>query len=90
MILGTTPDNLIVAADYSHGRIYQINLDNKDISAIDLPDVDKPACVALNIPLNIIYWIEIRPGGSKIRKSQLDGSNATEIYNSGTFTPREN
>ncbi|KAK3087954.1 hypothetical protein FSP39_012741 [Pinctada imbricata] len=80
-------NNFLVVADHTHGRIYQISLLNKRVTAIDIPEVVKPACVALHKPSNILYWIEIKTGGSRIRKSNIDGSNATEIYSSGMIYP---
>ncbi|KAJ8297740.1 hypothetical protein KUTeg_024271 [Tegillarca granosa] len=71
----------MLTTDYSHNKVYQISLDNKNVTALDLPDLNSATGIAYNSKTSMVVWSERNT--RKIRQSLLTGENASLIYNFG-------
>ncbi|XP_062572883.1 low-density lipoprotein receptor-related protein 1B-like [Saccostrea cucullata] len=79
----TLKDRFMIIADHTHGRLYQASLTDAKITALDFPEVTKPACVLYNRNTKLVYWVEIESRGSQIKQATIKGENTTVLMDSG-------
>jgi hypothetical protein len=53
------------------------------VTALDFPEVTRPACVLYNRKAKLIYWVEIESRGSQIKQATLKGENTTVLMEAG-------
>ncbi|XP_011412220.3 low-density lipoprotein receptor-related protein 1B [Magallana gigas] len=80
-------DRFMIIADHTHGRLYQASLLDARITALDFPEVSKPACVLYNRNTKMVYWVEIESQGSQIKQATIDGKNTKTLMEAGSVYP---
>jgi len=70
----------MLAADFTHARIFQVSLQSANLKTLNIPLVERPVEILYDPVNKFLYWTEL---AGKVLRSSLDGRNIVTIYSSG-------
>lgn len=74
-------EDFALTVDYTHGILYQVSLNNAEVTAVDLPPPNYPMSAAYDAKRHRVYWTDFQR--YQILESTIWGKNKTVVFNTG-------
>lgn len=74
-------EDFALTVDYTHGILYQVSLNNAEVTAVDLPPPNYPMSAAYDAKRQRVYWTDFQR--YQILESTIWGKNKTVVFNTG-------
>ena len=77
-------NDFLLAADFTHKRIYQITSASAQVTAVDIQDNFYPTRAIIHQRTKDIFWSDYAT--RQIRRVSVEGRDSTVIYNGGNYS----